>query len=126
MVTNRSIPELSPDLVKAVIAEGGRLASEVMAPLNEVGDQHGCELKDGEVTTLPASEKRLRNSLKAAGWACRATLPLADKVCQKADGPDRRNVLGREQQLVFIWLSDRRGMFEYRRARFRGTETNLP
>ena len=26
--------ELSSDLIKAVVAEGGRLASEVMAPLN--------------------------------------------------------------------------------------------
>ena len=52
MVTTEAFQELSPDLVKAVIAEGGRLASEVMAPLNEVGDQHGCQLKDGEVTTL--------------------------------------------------------------------------
>ena len=59
--------ELSPDLVKAVIAEGGRLASEVMAPLNEVGDQYGCELKDGEVTT-PHGFKEAFTELTQGGW----------------------------------------------------------
>ena len=59
--------ELSPDLVKAVIAEGGRLASEVMAPLNEVGDQHGCQLKDGEVTTPPGFKEAFAE-LTQGGW----------------------------------------------------------
>ena len=59
--------ELSPDLVKAVIAEGGRLASEVMAPLNEVGDQYGCELKDGEVTTPPGFKEAFAE-LTQGGW----------------------------------------------------------
>ena len=59
--------ELSPDLVKAVIAEGGRLASEVMAPLNEVGDQYGCELKDGEVTTPPGFKEAFAE-ITQGGW----------------------------------------------------------
>ena len=43
--------DLSPDVVKAIIAEGGRVAAEVMAPLNESGDAEGCHWHDGEVTT---------------------------------------------------------------------------
>ena len=43
--------DLSPDVVKAIIAEGGRVAAEVMAPLNESGDSEGCHWHDGEVTT---------------------------------------------------------------------------
>ena len=59
--------ELSPDLIKAVVAEGGRLASEVMAPLNEVGDAHGCELKDGEVITPPGFKDAFAQ-LTQGGW----------------------------------------------------------
>ena len=59
--------ELSSDLIKAVVAEGGRLASEVMAPLNEVGDAHGCELKDGEVIT-PQGFKDAFAQLTQGGW----------------------------------------------------------
>jgi len=59
--------ELSSDLIKAVVAEGGRLASEVMAPLNEVGDAHGCELKDGEVITPPGFKEAFAQ-LTQGGW----------------------------------------------------------
>jgi len=59
--------ELSSDLIKAVVAEGGRLASEVMAPLNEVGDTHGCELKDGEVITPPGFKDAFAQ-LTQGGW----------------------------------------------------------
>ena len=59
--------ELSSDLIKAVVAEGGRLASEVMAPLNEVGDAHGCELKDGEVITPPGFKDAFAQ-LTEGGW----------------------------------------------------------
>lgn len=59
--------EFSADLIKAVVAEGGRLASQVMAPLNEVGDAHGCELKDGEVTTPPGFKEAFAE-LTQGGW----------------------------------------------------------
>ncbi|MDG1704970.1 MAG: acyl-CoA dehydrogenase family protein [Pseudomonadales bacterium] len=59
--------ELSSDLIKAVVAEGGRLASEIMAPLNEVGDAHGCELKDGEVITPPGFKDAFAQ-LTQGGW----------------------------------------------------------
>ena len=45
--------EFSEELVRAIVAEGGRLAAEVMAPLYEVGDTQCCQLQDGEVTTPP-------------------------------------------------------------------------
>ena len=42
----------SPDLVAAVLEEGGKFAAEVMAPLNQIGDQQGCTRHaDGSVTT---------------------------------------------------------------------------
>jgi alkylation response protein AidB-like acyl-CoA dehydrogenase len=59
--------ELTPDLIRAVVAEGGRLASEVMAPLNEAGDKYGCQLNDGEVTTPPGFKAAFAE-LTQGGW----------------------------------------------------------
>ncbi|RXH32415.1 MULTISPECIES: acyl-CoA dehydrogenase [Bradyrhizobium] len=41
------------DIVAAVLEEAGKFASDVLAPLNKVGDQHGIKLDDGKVTTAP-------------------------------------------------------------------------
>ena len=43
--------DLTPDVVKAIVAEGGRVAAKVMAPLNQSGDAEGCQWQDGQVTT---------------------------------------------------------------------------
>jgi alkylation response protein AidB-like acyl-CoA dehydrogenase len=59
--------EFSEELVRAVVAEGGRLATEVMAPLNEVGDAHGCRLNDGEVTTPPGFKEAFAQ-ITEGGW----------------------------------------------------------
>ncbi len=59
--------EFSEELVRAVVAEGGRLATEVMAPLNEVGDAHGCQLNEGEVTTPPGFKEAFAQ-IAEGGW----------------------------------------------------------
>ncbi|RZM27172.1 MAG: acyl-CoA dehydrogenase, partial [Sphingomonas sp.] len=44
----------TPDTVDAVLEEGGRFVAEVLFPLNQVGDEHGCTRhEDGSVTTAP-------------------------------------------------------------------------
>src|SRR5690606_41960387 len=43
--------EATPDLVDAALTEAGRLAGEVLAPLNRVGDEQGCRLENGVVRT---------------------------------------------------------------------------
>ena len=48
-----AFPDLSDDLVDAVLAEAGRFATEELAPLNRVGDLEGARLEDGVVTTPP-------------------------------------------------------------------------
>ena len=64
------IPEFgdfSDDLVQAVIAEGARLSSEVIAPSNQPGDEEGCQWNDGEVTT-PEAYKVPYQELSQGGW----------------------------------------------------------
>ncbi|MFC0589116.1 acyl-CoA dehydrogenase C-terminal domain-containing protein [Novosphingobium aquiterrae] len=56
------------DLVDAVIEEGGKFTSEVLAPLNYAGDQQGCTRHpDGSVTT-PEGFKAAHAQFREAGW----------------------------------------------------------
>ena len=45
--------DLTEDVVDAVLEEAGKYASDVIAPLNTVGDRHGTPLKDGKITMPP-------------------------------------------------------------------------
>jgi alkylation response protein AidB-like acyl-CoA dehydrogenase len=52
----------------AILAEAGRFAEEVLAPLNQVGDREGVRLKDGVVTTAPGFREAFRRFAEA-GWS---------------------------------------------------------
>jgi acyl-CoA dehydrogenase len=41
------------DVTAAVLEEAGKFATDVLAPLNKVGDEHGIKLDSGKVTTAP-------------------------------------------------------------------------
>jgi acyl-CoA dehydrogenase len=59
--------DLDEDLVNSVLEEAGRFATEVIAPLNRVGDRQGSRIKDGVVTTPDGWKEAYRN-WSAAGW----------------------------------------------------------
>jgi alkylation response protein AidB-like acyl-CoA dehydrogenase len=59
--------DLSDDLVDAVLTEAGKFASEVIAPLNAVGDRHGTPFRDGAIT-MPPGWKQAYEAWTAAGW----------------------------------------------------------
>jgi len=58
----------TPDMIDTVINEAGRFCAEVLAPLNLVGDQHGCvRHEDGSVTTPPGF-KEAYQQFRESGW----------------------------------------------------------
>jgi acyl-CoA dehydrogenase len=59
--------DLTEDLVDAVLEEAGKFATDVIAPLNRVGDAHGTPFKDGAVT-MPPGWKDAYTAWAAAGW----------------------------------------------------------
>ena len=69
-VTDQQIPgydELEPDFTSAVLEEAGKITTDLLAPLNPVGDQQGCVLENGVVRT-PDGFKAAFDEVKAGGW----------------------------------------------------------
>ncbi|MBX7531675.1 acyl-CoA dehydrogenase C-terminal domain-containing protein [Qipengyuania sp. 1XM1-15A] len=56
------------DVTDAVINEGGKFCAEVLAPLNRVGDEHGCVRNDDGSVTTPPGFKEAFDQFREAGW----------------------------------------------------------
>ncbi|GLR11674.1 acyl-CoA dehydrogenase oxidoreductase [Chitinimonas prasina] len=55
------------DLIDSVLEEAAKFAQEVLFPLNRSGDEEGCTLVDGEVTT-PKGFKAAYDQFREGGW----------------------------------------------------------
>ena len=69
----RQIPryaDLDADTLNAVLAEGGKFASEVLLPLNSSGDSQGCVLDtSSHQVTTPQGFKQAYRQFIDGGWA---------------------------------------------------------
>jgi alkylation response protein AidB-like acyl-CoA dehydrogenase len=69
-VSAQDIPgyeDLDADFTSAVLEEAGKVASEVLAPLNSVGDTEGCVLENGIVRTPKGFDAAFK-VMKDGGW----------------------------------------------------------
>ena len=69
-VSEQDIPgfeDLDRDFTSAVIEEAGKVATEVLHPLNIVGDTEGCVMENGVVRT-PTGFKAAFEQMKEGGW----------------------------------------------------------
>ncbi|MEO1686405.1 MAG: acyl-CoA dehydrogenase C-terminal domain-containing protein [Pseudomonadota bacterium] len=59
--------ELDRDFTTAILEEAGKIARDVMAPINAIGDKQGCVLENGVVRT-PKGFKEAFDTMREGGW----------------------------------------------------------
>lgn len=59
--------ELTDDMTSAIMGEAGKIASEILLPLNEVGDKQGCVLENG-VVRAPEGFRDAYKAVCDGGW----------------------------------------------------------
>ena len=59
--------DLEADFTSAVLEEAGKITSEVLAPLNVVGDKEGCSLDNG-VVRVPTGFQAAFDQVREGGW----------------------------------------------------------
>ena len=70
----RSFPDLDTDTVAAVLEAAGAFATDVLAPLNRIGDTEGARYSNGVVTAAPGFADAYR-AFVADGWNSLSAAP---------------------------------------------------
>ena len=63
------------DVIDQVLEEGAKFCEGVLAPLNKVGDEHGCTRHDDGSVTTPPGFKEAYAQFVAAGWPALSSDP---------------------------------------------------
>lgn len=61
------LQDATADLVEQILEEASRMASEVLAPINQSGDQHGATFKEGNVYAPPGFKDAYQTFVES-GW----------------------------------------------------------
>tara|TARA_R110002124_G_scaffold149220_1_gene314989 strand:- start:126610 stop:128418 length:1809 start_codon:yes stop_codon:yes gene_type:complete len=59
--------DATEDLVMQILQEGSKICEDILFPLNQSGDEEGCILEDGKVTT-PKGFKEAYKAFTEGGW----------------------------------------------------------
>jgi alkylation response protein AidB-like acyl-CoA dehydrogenase len=62
-----SFSDFTKDVVEPILTAAGKLASDVLSPINKIGDDEGCYLQDGSVRT-PTGFKDAFKTMCDGGW----------------------------------------------------------
>ena len=66
--------DATPDMMEAILSEAGRLATDVLAPLNRGSDKHPARLENGCVVSSPGFAEGYR-AIASGGWVGMAASP---------------------------------------------------
>ncbi len=66
--------DATPDMMEAILSEAGRLATDVLAPLNRGSDKHPARLENGCIVSSPGFAEGYR-AIASGGWVGMAASP---------------------------------------------------
>ena len=76
--------DATPDIISAVIEEAGKLAAEILQPVNKIGDEQGCSYDPAtHAVTTPDGFKEAYRKFTEGGWhPWMRRSSLADRGCR--------------------------------------------